>query len=469
MLRKFATRLFSKEIQAQVKSHVDLAVRVLDDHRDRLYSSDRYPRDRHAYDREEVLQDALEAWRINPLARRIVELVTQYVVGGGLSIESKHVRTNAFLQEWWNHRLNNMPMRIYEWCDELTRSGELFITMATDPSGMSYLRAIPAIDIQEIETSENDLDQELFIYEKINLADSIPETSLGPGGQLRGRRWTAYNPDADNPTEPVILHYAVNKPVGGLHGESDLAPILRWLSRYAAWLEDRARLNRYRQSFIYTVTSRFTNEAERLQRQAQLNMDPPNPGSILVIDESETWNVLSPQLASFEAAEDGLALKKMVAVGSGNPLHFLAEPESATRTTAEASGGPTYRHYQQRQTYFLWLVQDLARAAIRRRKYFDRLININEPIQVTAADISSRDNTELAKAAKEIIAAFAQLRQAGLIDDAEFLRIAYRFAGEAVDIQDLLARGKKGGATHGSPLLPEEQGNGDADSPNPSN
>ncbi|MEL7636404.1 MAG: hypothetical protein AAGU03_01440, partial [Anaerolineaceae bacterium] len=41
-------------------------------------------RDRDAYDRQEVLQDSLQAWRFNPLARRIVELTTQYATGGGL-------------------------------------------------------------------------------------------------------------------------------------------------------------------------------------------------------------------------------------------------------------------------------------------------------------------------------------------------------------------------------------------------
>ena len=76
--------------------------------------------------------------------------------------------------------------------------------------------------------------------------------------------------------------------------------------------------------------------------------------------------MLSPQLESQEAGEDGLALKKMIAAGAGIPLHFLAEPESATRTTAEAAGGPTYRRLEQRQQYFCWLVADVARAALRR-------------------------------------------------------------------------------------------------------
>ena len=176
-------------------------------------------------------------------------------------------------------------------------------------------------------------------------------------------------PSDDGAWPTVALHYAINRPVAAAWGESDLAPLLRWLSRYSAWLEDRARLNRFRQIFMYVVRGLFGSKAERLARQNELNANPPNPGSILVTDAAtESWGVLHPQLDSFEAGEDGLALKKMLAAGSGNPLHFLAEPESSTRTTAEAAGGPTFRHYEQRQNFFMWMVGDRGPGGVVRRR-----------------------------------------------------------------------------------------------------
>jgi hypothetical protein len=456
-------RLFSKQINNEVNRRVEkLAVRVLDDERDRSYlrSGGTYPRDRHGYDRDEVLADALEAWRVNPLARRIVEMTTQYVIGGGISVEARPPRTNKFIQSFWKHPLNQMPMRLYEWCDELSRSGELFILLSTDAAGMSYARAIPAVDIQSIETADNDLEQELWIVEKPSFAE---------GAGLEGRRWPVYNQEQDTPGlngfSTVVLHYTVNRPVGAKFGESDLAPTLRWLSRYAAWLEDRARLNRFRNTFIYWVKAKFTNNADRMVRQAELNRTPPNPGSILVTDESETWSVLYPNLASFEAAEDGLALKKMVAVGAGLPMHFLAEPESATRTTAEASGGPTFRHLQQRQIFFMWLVEDLVRATLRRRRFYDRSVNPDADLEVTGADLSARDNAALASAAATVAAAFLPLYERGLIDDSELLRVIYGFAGEVVDVEELLrkARANPPRTLPGSSPLPG--GAGDAVKP----
>lgn len=450
-------RLFSRAIETEVEKRLKAAVRARDDKRDLLYTSSTYPRDRRGYDRDEMLADALEAWRVNPLARRIVAMMTQYVVGGGITIESKHNKTNKFLAEWWNHPLNRMTTRIYEWCDELTRSGELFIVVSTDQAGMSYLRAIPAANIQDIETADNDLEQELFIVEKPSVADQRITASTR---FVEARRWKVYSREEDSPDEtgkfePVMLHYAINRPVGAKFGESDLAPVLRWLTRYAGWLEDRARLNRYRNTFLFWVKARFTNNAERLERQAELNRNPPNPGAILVTDESETWEVLSPKLEAHQAGEDGLALKKMVALGAGLPMHFLSEPEGATRTTAEASGGPTFRHFQQRQEFFLWMLSDLAGVAVRRRKFFDRGVNPLADIQVNGTDISARDNASLATAASTAIGAFGNLRDRGLIDDAELLRIAYRFAGEAVDLEDLLNRGAAAPSIY---PLPERKG-----------
>jgi len=382
-------------------------------------------RERQPYQREEVLEQALEAWQVNPLARRIVELTTQYVVGAGVQLDCAHEGSRKFLQTCWQHPLNHLETRLVEWCDELTRSGNLFILVSTDASGMSYFRAVPASAIEHIGHRPNDLEQARSFTPRATLEDSNPTP------------WPAYDPQIDQRKaeggfQTVMLHYAINRPVGTQWGESDLGPLLRWISRYANWLEDRARLNRYRNAFLYVVRGRYLSETDRLTRQRALNAHPPTPGSILVADESETWEIIAPQLGAQDASLDGLALKKMIAVGAGVPLHFLAEPESATRTTAEASGGPSYRHYQQRQRFFLWLVKDVLGVALRRKAMINRAgVDAAAEVIVRGADISARDNLSLSQAAQNAVDSFIHLHEKGLIDDSELLRLVYRFAGEA--------------------------------------
>jgi len=379
-------------------------------------------RDRLAYDREQVLADCMDAWRFNPLARRITELTTTYVTGGGFVVSCPHAATQAFLERFWNHRLNHLSLRAGELSDELVLSGNLFLLLSSDASGMSYLRVIPSADIARIESSQTDIEQELFYVGK-----------LGMDGD--GRVYPAYQPGKDRPGEggafsPVMLHYAVNRPVGSQWGESDLAPVLKWLSRYSAWLEDRVRLNRFRNAFVYVVRARFANESARSNRQAQLALHPPAPGSVLVTDENEEWSVIAPKLEALDASSDGLAIKKMIAAGVGLPLHFLAEPESSTKTTAEASGNPTYRRFAERQRAMCWFLQDLLRVAVERRAYFDPSVDPAAQISVSGGDISARDNAELADAGQKAAAIASGLHEKGLISSEEMLRLVYRFMGE---------------------------------------
>lgn len=379
-------------------------------------------RDRDVWDRQSVLEESLNAWRFNPLARRIVELTTQYAVGGGLKAICTASETQAFLEQFWNHRLNRMDSRVNELSDELCLSGNLFLLLTTDLSGMSYLRVLPAGDIESIISSENDIEQEIAFY--LRTKDET-ETEV----------YAAYDSQKDEVDslgrlKPVVLHYALNRPSGSQWGEGDLTPVLKWLARYTAWLEDRVRLNRFRNAFIYVVKARFGSETERSVRQLQLTANPPAPGSVLVTDESEEWSVLAPKLEALDAATDGLAIKKMIAAGVGLPLHFLAEPESSTKTTAEAAGSPTYRRFAERQRFICTMLEDVLSVIIQRRAKFDPQIDPELRVRVEGGDISSRDNRELAEAGNQIAQVASSLYEQKLIDKEEVLRIVYRFMGE---------------------------------------
>ena len=49
-------------------------------------------------------------------------------------------------------------------------------------------------------------------------------------------------------------------------------------------------------------------------------------------------------------------------------------------------------------------------------------------------------------AASNISAVLRERARPRLIDDAEFLRLAYRFCGESVDVEEMLARGRAAGS-----------------------
>lgn len=431
-LSTLISRIFSPLIEKSVREKLTIA----ESENTFLIGARRYDeseRDRIDYDRVDLLEQCLEAWRDSALARRIVELTSQYVIGQGFDVDCKHEPTRNFINKFWNHRLNHMPVRVVELCDELTRTGNLFILLSTDAAGMSYVRVIPASDIDLITSAPNDIEQPISFTTKAN-------------EDLEVCTYPAYNQYTDDQDEngnfpSVVLHYAINRPAGAQWGESDLSPLLVWLRRYASWLEDRVRLNRFRNAFMYVVTGQFASEVARKARQTELAANPPSPGSIMVCDESESWHVISPKLEALDANTDGLAIKKLIASGVGIPLHFLAEPEDTNRSTAESAGGPTFRRFEQRQRFFMWFIQDLLSVVITRRAFVDLRVDPDAVIEVKGADISARDNVAHSIATVNILNALERLYDMGLIPNREVLRAAYRFAGEPADIDELLAHG----------------------------
>jgi len=447
---KLAARLFGGYIERRVNQ----AVRDVDE---RWWQQvGLRAEDRPWYQARGELQEALEAWRTNPLAHRIVSLTTDYVVGEGIRLRCEDAAGQAlsgegaqFLERFWRHPQNRMDIRLHEMCDELTRAGELFVLLSRNRAdGMSYLRLIPALHVTQLVADDEDVERELWYRQDGPLPQPLPETrggetppsrfgprssgaaaGKGDGGLGSGRVWPS--PLAAPEAEQVVLHYAINRPAGCTRGEGDLAPILPWLRRYKEWLEDRVRVNRYRNAFVWKVTVQGAGESELRRRRAEL-LRPPPPGSVVVTNEGEKWEAVNPQVQAQEAESDGKALRLMVAAGAGVPLHFLAEGDSATRATAAEMGDPTFRHYRQRQMFFCHMLVDIATVALRRAEQIGRIALPAElRVVAEAGDITRDDNLRLAQAAREISEALDVMVEHGWVDEEAARRWAFRFAGEA--------------------------------------
>jgi hypothetical protein len=373
-------------------------------------------RSRLDYDRNKLIADSLKAFRLNPLARRIVKLYRQFAIGRRLAVQTPRALEQKFITTFWNHPINALDDQIPEWFDERTLTGNLFLLFSVDPAGFPLVRAIPTEQVQSIERRENDYRQETrYITDP-----------------LSGEGWAALDPAAP-PQTSFVRHYVINRPVGSAWGESDMFPLLSWMARFTGWLDNRATLNYYRQMFVWIVSGPYASDAARNARQAQILSSPPRPGSILVKDNSETWEVKRPELDSFEASADGLALKKMIAAGAGIPLHYLAEPESSTRTTAEAAGTPTFRNFEEYQQSFFAILRDVLTCALTIASLSNPRLNPAAKLEIHGQDISERDNASLALALSRVEEPLADLYDRKMIDTREFLRLVHSYGGQTYD------------------------------------
>jgi hypothetical protein len=373
----------------------------------------------HDYDPgtvQELYQDALAAWRKNPIAWRIVAIVTDFVVGDALTITSNHRPLQRFITEFWHHPQNRMELRLEALSDELSRSGDLFVLLfRNNQDGMSYLRLVTKDRIQKIVTAANDWETELEFHE----TQAVGEP----------RVWYAAGHPEAAAADAVMLHYSVNRPAGALMGESDLTTMLPWLQRYSRMLEDRVRLHWAVRAFLWVVTVPSTRVAEKKEQYRV----PPESGSIVVKDESEIWEVASPALHGADAQHDMKAVRGMIDAGSGFPPHWRGEAAEANLATATAMQGPTERHLLRRQKYFVFMLEDVLFHAYQRAcelGYGRRLATRDYDRLFVAAvqDVSRTDNEALARSAKDFTQALNQLGTTLSGENESYKRLALREA-----------------------------------------
>jgi hypothetical protein len=364
------------------------------------------------WDRKKIFSESLRAWRVNPIARRIVRLMTSFVVGKNVKLKSADNKLQAWLDKWT--RKNKFKKNLKRWKDEDTRTGNLFPLFNVLEGGMTIIRMVPAEKIEEIRTTDSDVENETAY------------TYMDEGLE---KEWPAYDENTDQ--KLFMKHYASNQPVGSPWGEGDLPPLLVWIGRYSSWLEDRVRLNKFRTAFMYVIIGSYNSESERSAREKQLNANPPKSGSVLVLNKNngEEWGILSAQLDSFDATLDGISVKKVILDGAGQPMHWHAEPEGATQTTAEAAGTPTFRTLEESQADFFDMLIDMAETAASIAGF-----EITEgDITVEGSDITERDNATLALALGRSYPHLADLFDREGIDAKEFLRIVYKMFAEIWD------------------------------------
>ena len=383
-------------------------------------------------------RDALEAWRTNPYAKRIVDIITDYTVGDGLTPLAEG-EIGRFVDAFWHHPQNRLDLRLPDLMDELSRSGDLFLALFRNPAdGLSYVRAVPKAEIVEIVTAENDWEREVAYVVtsdelRVTSEEGAPELVTRHSTLVTGRKvfLSPHHPDAAA-ADVVMVHYSINRPVGALLGESELASILPALRWYGRMLEDRVRLNWAARAFLWFVTV----PTGRVNAKAEQYGAPPEPGSIVVHDEGEKWDMAAPNLRGLDAQHDLRALRQAISAGSGQPPHWHGDGGDVNRATAVAMNDPAVRRLRRRQRHLQHVVVDLCHTAYERayaaglaRRRPDRAA-----IHVSLPDISREDNESLALAAERLTGAFARL--GGALPGwsptlaGQMLPLIFKFAGE---------------------------------------
>jgi len=213
--------------------------------------------------------------------------------------------------------------------------------------------------------------------------------------------------------------------------------------RYSRMLEDRVRLHWAARAFLYLVTV----PSNKVESKSTQYGSAPESGSIVVKDESETWETITPNLRGADAGFDMKAVRNMIDAGSGFPPHWRGEGGEVNVATAEAMQAPPEKFLIKRQEYFIWCLEDILYQAFLRaveigavgmKQDFSLIASpYHEIFKCQAPDVTLRDNDQLASGANKLAESFAMLQNTLLGKSPTLHRLAVdmvlKFAGETVE------------------------------------
>ena len=149
----------SQEAAAPVQ---EATAHAVEDRGYRTLLSPQTERDLPPADRRALLLEVYEAYLTNPLAHAVIELGTNFVLGGGVRVIAEDQRVQRIIDDFWQDADNRMDERIYGLLTELALFGEQFVRFFIDPlTGRTVVRQLDPLYVTEIETDPEDVERPL--------------------------------------------------------------------------------------------------------------------------------------------------------------------------------------------------------------------------------------------------------------------------------------------------------------------
>lgn len=358
--------------------------------------------------------------RQNPLARRLVEMTADFVVGDGLTFNAVDEDVQEIINEFWNNPTMKMNLRHRDLVVDLAVNGELFLR-SYEENGKVMLGYIDPDRVRGVvKDPENAfVDQSIELFSK-RMAGGVEEIPIIQS------RFTK----AGLEFEGEVFAYFINRPVGATRGTPDSLALADWIDGYDQVMFnalDRASLMN---SFIWDVTLKSA-DADQVSEWAKMHSYAPKAGTVRVHNDYETWQAVSPALGAAETETISRLIKNLILGGAGVPEGWFADGDSANRATLAAQGDPTYRMLTARQRLVGSVFEDIAQYVIAKAISAGRLPKgVDRTVTVILPDPSVEDTKGIAAALPQLMGALAAAKDAKFISEDSARKVFLSITGQ---------------------------------------
>lgn len=313
---------------------------------------------------------SVAAYRINPMARAIVDTYTAFCVGdSGVSPQVTNPEVAVVVDEFWSDPRNQLGALQDRMLRDHMLLGETTLELVQGPlSGVVRFSPIDPARISDVRLlGGNPLWPHELVFGQGTAATALRVaavddlTGLRDGRVAFWRSWMALLSD--------------------VRGDPFLSPILDHLDSYdqvISNLIDRTALARY---MVWDVTVEGDQPDVDKYVKARGGTHIPPSGSVEVHNEKVKWEAKYAQSGAEEDSTASKSVLTLVAGGAGLAKTWLAEPDGANRATSLTMAEPVRRRVGGVQKLWLSYQTELCRFAVDRAVAARRL-----PRTVTARD-----------------------------------------------------------------------------------
>lgn len=367
-----------------------------------------YNKQLYWYDYLDMHSKAFDAWTHNPVAKRIVKVITQFVLGKGVKItvmsansatknvqadpktgKNVPVQTNltpecqGILDTHWTK--NSIHIRSKQILRDLLVFGEQFIRYFDAPWGLR-MRALDPSTVWEIITDPDDVENEFYLHQQYP---------------------TQYQWYVDLPVPtikfiirqvPALLYYhmKINATSSEKRGRSELFAILGWLKRLKEFASDRVVRNKICNLFVIDVS--VEGDAAAVAAAQQQFSGPPTPGSFFIHNKAAELEAISPEIGAAEMQGDWELLLTVISMGAGISQEYLGMGSKGGKAGALIGTEPdikTFEDYQELMEAFF--LQDAQRCFARAKERKEIPSNTNIVCEVTFPTLAEENRSEKLK------------------------------------------------------------------------
>jgi len=335
-----------------------------------------FRRDVPPWTREKARDYAVTAYRMNPMARAIVDTITSFCVGdSGVAPVVTDPKVREVVEEFWNDPANRLGfIQEISLRSQLLVGEKLYELMVGEDTGVVRFMPIEPAAIKDVlcyrgnplwpdkvllpPRGDSDDDSELLV------ARVRDESS---GGLMDGNAmfWAPWR--------------AVDTEYRGMPYIDSILDVLDSYDQVLSNLIDRTAIARY---FVVDVEVEGGQEEVDEYIRARGGTHIPPSGSMEVHNSSVKFSPFNVPSGAAEDTQTNGAVLTSVASGSGLARHWLADPEDANRATSLTMAEPVRRRVGGVQRVWLAQMTELCRFAVDRAvaaKRLDPLVTVSDP------------------------------------------------------------------------------------------